>query len=56
MYNECFLKIKLELKPHRQFNPWITKGIRNSSKKKHKLYEKFLKKKNETKRDRVQSM
>ena len=42
--NECFPKIKVKLKPQRQFNPWITKGIRKSSKKKQKLYEKFLKK------------
>ena len=44
LYNECFPKIKVKLKPQRQFNPWITKGIRKSSKKKQKLYEKFLKK------------
>ena len=43
LYNECFPKIKVKLKPQRQFNPWITKGIRKSSKKKQKLYEKFLK-------------
>ena len=44
LYNECFPKIKVKLKPQRQFNPWITKGIRKSSKKKQKLYENFLKK------------
>ena len=44
LYNECFPKIKVKLKPQRQFNPWITKGIRKSSKKKQKLYEKFFKK------------
>ena len=44
MYNECFPKIKVKLKPQKKFNPWITKGIRKSSKKKQKLYEKFLKK------------
>ena len=44
MYNECFLKIKVKLKPQRQFSPWITKGIRKSSKKKNqKLYVKLLK-------------
>ena len=31
--NECFPKIKVKLKPQRQFNPWIIKGIRKSSKK-----------------------
>ena len=42
LYNECFPKIKVKLKPQRQrqFNPWITKSIR-------KIFEK----KNETKRD-----
>ena len=44
LYNECFPKIKVKLKPRRQFNPWITKGIRKSSRKNQKLYEKFLKK------------
>ena len=41
--NECFQKIKVKLKPQREFNSWITKGIRKSSKKKQKLYEKSLK-------------
>ena len=44
LYNKCFPKIQVKLKPQRQFNPWITKGIRKSSKKKQKLYENFLKK------------
>ena len=44
LYIECFPKIEVKLKPQRQFNPWITKGIRKSSKKKQKLYEKHLKK------------
>ena len=44
LYNECFSKIKVKLKTQRQFNPWITKGIRKSSKKKQELYEKSLKK------------
>ena len=51
LYNECFPKIKVKLKPQRQLNPWITKGIRKYSKKMQNLYEKFLKKKNETNRD-----
>ena len=41
LYNECFPKIKIKLKPH--FRPWITSGIRKSSKRKQRLYEKFLK-------------
>ena len=44
LYNECFSKIKVKLKPQRQFNPWITNSIGKSSKKKQNLYEKFLKK------------
>ena len=44
LYNEFFQKIKVKLKPQRQFNPWITKDIRKSSKKKQKLYERFSKK------------
>ena len=44
LYKECFSKIKVKLKPKRQFNPWIKKGIRKSSKKKQKLYGNFLKK------------
>ena len=44
-YNESFLKLKSIL------SPWITKGILKSSKRKQRLYEKFLKNrtpKNET--------
>ena len=48
LYNESFLKIKVKLKPQRQFNPWKTKGIRKSSKKMQKL---IFEKKNETKGD-----
>ena len=44
LYNECFPKIQVKLKPQRQFNPSIKKSIRKSSKKKQKLYEKFFKK------------
>ena len=44
LYKECFSKIKVKLKPQRQFNPWIKKGIRKSSKKNQKLYGNFLKK------------
>ena len=44
LYNECFPKIKVKLKTQGQFNLWIIKGIRKSSKEKQKLYENFLKK------------
>ena len=30
----------------KNLSPWITKGIKKSSKRKQKLYEKFLKKRN----------
>ena len=46
LYNECFPKIKIKLKPQKYFRPWITLGIRKSSKRKQKLYEKFLKARN----------
>ena len=43
LYNECFPKIKIKLKPQKHFRPWITLVIRKSSKRKQSLYEKFLK-------------
>ena len=43
LYNECFPKIKIKLKPQKLFRPWITLGIRKSSKRKQRLYQKFLK-------------
>ena len=30
LYNKCFPKIKVKLKPQRQFNPWITKSIKKA--------------------------
>ena len=38
-----FPLIKFKLKPKRKNGPWITNGIAKSSKRKQKLYEKFLK-------------
>ena len=32
LYNECFPKIKIKLKPQKHFRPWITLGLRKSSK------------------------
>ena len=46
LYNECFPKIKIKLKPQKHFRPWITVGIRKSSKRKQRLYEKFVKTRN----------
>ena len=44
LYDECFPKKKIKLKPQKYNNSWITKGIKKSFKRKQKLYEKFLKK------------
>ena len=49
LYDECFPKKKIKLKPQKYNNPWITKGIKTLSKRKQKLYEKFLKNRNEKK-------
>ena len=43
MYDACFPKVKIKLKPKRIFSPWITNGIAKSSRQKQKLYDKFLK-------------
>ena len=37
LYNECFPKVKIKLKPQKHFRPWITLGIRNSSERKQRL-------------------
>ena len=39
-------KKKTNLKPQKYNEQWITKGIKKSSKRKQKFYEKFLKDKN----------
>ena len=44
VYDDCFPKTKLKIKSNNKANPWIIKGIVKSSKRKQKLYEKFLKK------------
>ena len=46
LYEECFPKFKTKLNERKNLSPWITKGIKKSSKGKQKLYEKFLKKRN----------
>ena len=43
IYDDCFPKTKFKVKSNKKANPWITKGIAKSSKRKQKLYEKFLK-------------
>ena len=47
LYNECFPKIRIKLKPQKHFCPWIKLGIRKASKRKQRLYEKFLKTRND---------
>ena len=43
IYDDYFPKTKFKIKSNNKANPWITKGIAKSSKRKQKLYEKFLK-------------
>ena len=43
LYNECFPKIKIKLKPQKNFRPWKALRIRKSSKRKQRLHENFLK-------------
>ena len=38
-----FSKDKNQIKTEKHFRPWITLGIRKSSKRKQRLYEKFFK-------------
>ena len=38
-----FSKVKIKLKSQKHFRPWITLGIRMSSKRKQRLCEKFVK-------------
>ena len=42
-YETCFPKKKVQIKLKNILSPWITRGIIKSSKRKQKLYEKFLK-------------
>ena len=44
LYEECFPNFTIRLNEKKNLSPWITKGIKKSSKRKQKLYEKFLKK------------
>ena len=43
IYNHAFPLQKIKIKGKSLVSPWITKGIRKSSRKKQRLYEKFLK-------------
>ena len=46
LYNEAFPKQKTKIKQKSFNGPWMTKGLVKSSKKKQRLYEKFLKNRN----------
>ena len=51
-YDKAFPKQEINVKPKVLKSPWMTKGLRKSSKRKQKLYEKFIKNRtygNETK-------
>ena len=48
IYETCFPLKKIKVKVKSLLNPWFTKGILKSSKRKQKLYNKFLKKRNDT--------
>ena len=45
LYEKAFPKIKINIKTKSLLSPWMTKGLLKSSKKKQKLYDKFLKNK-----------
>ena len=46
LYEIAFPKIKIKVNSKTRFSQWITRIILKSSKRKQKLYEKFLKNKN----------
>ena len=43
IYDDCFAETKFKIKSNNKPNPWITKGIAKSSKRKQKLYEDYRK-------------
>ena len=46
LYDKYFPKQKIKVKTKDLQSPWVTKGIKKSSKKKQRLYQKFLKNRN----------
>ena len=42
IYHDCFPEPKFKIKSNKKANPWITKSITKSSKRKQKLYQNFL--------------
>ena len=51
IYDAFFPKKKIKVKSKDIQNPWITAGIKKSSKRKQRLYEKFLNCKSERNED-----
>ena len=51
LYEIAFPKIKTKVNSKTRLSPWITRGILKSSKRKQKLYEKFLKNRNSVNRE-----
>ena len=46
IYDQAFPERKIEIKAKNLVSLWITRGLRKSSRKKQRLYEKFLKERN----------
>ena len=46
IYDQAFPQRKIEIKPKNFVSPWTTQGLRKSSRKKQRLYEKLLKQRN----------
>ena len=51
IYDDFFPKKKIKVKSKDIQSPWITAGIKKSSKRKQRLYEKFLKCRSERNKD-----
>ena len=56
IYDDCFPIKVIEIKTKNLLSPWITKGIKESSKKKQKLYEIVFEKKVPKKGKRMQRL
>ena len=50
-----YQKIKIKVNSKSQCSPWITPGILKSSKRKKKLYEKFLKNRNSVNKENYET-
>ena len=55
LYDIAFPERKIEIKQKKLSSPWITEGLKKSSKRKQRLYEKFLKRRND-KNEKVYKM